>query len=272
MKYILYLTLFFLLNSSLTQAQVPGYQGKRFFIELGGTFFPNFGYPTAQNKGAQSFPFNAHTGHFTIKDRYSLALHYVLSRKQTIKLAYNYQVSGLNTTASTPSLFSGSNNQDYHNLFYQLHAHDFNVGFNLYGRSNANLAPLGFYWDLGFRFVGVNGVLRDQRVSYADNRIDNRPDPQQLAPLTHETFTFMFGVTAMWGYRTIIANRITFNIGIETTIFPQYMILASPIGGIPNPFSSTGSFEVTEYQKGVIRNIQDRYLLGVHIGVGALIF
>jgi hypothetical protein len=260
----------FLVNTSQTQAQVPGYQGKRFFIEFGGSFFFNLGFPTAQNKGPQSFPFNEHTGHFTLKDRYNLSLHYVVGRKKTVKLAYNYQVSGLNTTASTPSLFQTS--RDNHNLFYQLHAHDINIGINFYGKANANLAPLGFYWDLGLRFVFVNGVLRDQRVDYADNRADNRPYPDQVAALTHETFTFMLGVTALWGYRTVIADRILFRIGIEATIFPQYLFIASPIGALPNPFAGGSSPEMSNYQFQTIQNIQDRYLFGIHIGVGALLF
>lgn len=275
MKHFLFfvtIALFFL-SSIQTQAQVPGYQGKRFFVELGGSFFFNLGFPTAQNKGPNSFPFAEHTGHFTLKDRYKLAVHYVFSRKNTIKLAYNYQVSGLNTFAFTPSLFQAS--QDYHNLFYQLHAHDVNVGINLYGKSNANLAPLGFYWDLGLRFVFVQGVLRDQRVEYADNRADNRPYPDQVAPLRHETFTFLFGLTAMWGYRTVIADRITLSFGIETTLFPQYLFVASPVGGLPNPFNIGGNSngdEIPPYQIQTIRNLQDRYLFGIHVSIGALLF
>lgn len=275
MKHLLFFVtiILFLVNSSQTQAQVPGYQGKRFFVELGGSFFFNLGFPTAQNKGPRSFPFGEHTGHFTLSDRYKLSAYYVFSRKSALKLAYNYQVSGLNTSATTSSLFQSG--QDYHNLFYQLHAHDINIGINAYGKSNANLAPLGFYWDFGIRFVFVNGVLRDQRVDYADNRADNRPYPDQVAPLTHESFTFMFGVTAMWGYRAVIADRITFSVGIETTIFPQYLVIASPISPLPNPFNIANggsSDELSQYQLQTIRNIQDRYLLGIHISLGALLF
>jgi hypothetical protein len=273
MKHLLFFVtiILFLVNSIQTQAQVPGYQGKRFFVELGGSFFFNLGFPTAQNKGPKSFPFNEHTGHFTLKDRYKLAIHYVFSRKNTLKIAYNYQVSGLNTTAVTPSLFQVS--QDYHNLFYQLHSHDINIGINVYGKSNANLAPLGFYWDLGLRFVFANGVLRDQRVDYADNRVDNRPYPDQVAALTHETFTFLFGLTALWGYRTVIADRITFSAGIETTIFPQYLFASSVLGAFPSPFNPTGaSPETPAYQLNTIRSLQDRYLFGIHISIGALLF
>jgi len=264
MRQLIILISITLFLTNQVQAQVPGYQGKRFFIELGTSFFFNLGAPTAQNKGPKSFPFDQHTGHFTMKDRYSLSIHYIIGRKSTFKFAYNYQVSGLNSSTRTPSLFNTG--FDEHNLFYQLHMHDLNLGFNLYGRkSNANLAPIGFYWDLGLRFVFVDGVLRDQRVTYADNRQDNFPHAEQLAPITDDTFMFMLGITGMWGYRTVIADRLILNFGLEVTLFPQY-----PIGliGIPGG----GGSILTDYQKGVVMNVQDRYLLSLHVGVGALLF
>ncbi|MDC0230801.1 hypothetical protein OAK19_02455 [Aureispira] len=249
-----------------SEAQVPGYQGKKFFIEVGGSFFPNFFYPTAQNKGAQSFPFEEHTGHFTIKDRYSLSLHYIIGRKSTFKLAYNYQVSGLLHYASTPGLVFGT---DYHSLFYQLHMHDVNLGFNLYGKKNINLAPNGFYWDLGIRIVYIDGVLRDQRVDYADNRPDNTPYPDQVAPLKEESPMFMFGITGMWGYRTVIADRMTLTFGIETTFFPQYTLNLFPL---PIPFMQSPGNTLSDFQIRTLMNVQDRYLLSLHIGIGILIF
>ena len=264
-KYI-FILIALLFWSDQIEAQVPGYQGRRFFAELGGSFFFNFGFPTAQNKGPQSFPFSKHTGHFTLKDRYSLSLHYIIGRKTTFKLAYHYQVSGLyEDQTRTPSLFA--NGFDAHDLFYQLHAHDVNIGFNLYGSKNSNLAPLGFYWDVGFRFVFVNGVLADQRVEYYDNRQDNTPYTDQLSPITENTFMFMFGVTGMWGYRTVLADRLILNVGLETTFFPQYPInlIGLPIIG-RNPGAA-----LTNYQRRVTMAIQDRYLFSIHIGVGALI-
>ncbi|MCH2023414.1 MAG: hypothetical protein MK207_13140 [Saprospiraceae bacterium] len=255
-----------LIWTSVPKAQVPGYQGKKFFIEIGGSFFPNLFYPTAQNKGAQSFPFGEHTGHFTIKDRYSLSLHYIIGRKSTFKAAYNYQVSGMMDYASTPGLISGT---DEHTLFYQLHMHDVNLGFNLFGKRNINLAPMGFYWDLGIRMVFIDGILRDQRVDYADNRPDNTPYPDQVAPLNEETSMFMFGITGMWGYRAVIANRMTLTFGIETTIFPQYPLNLFPfiIPFMPSPGNS-----LTDFQRSTVMCVQDRYLLSLHIGIGVLIF
>lgn len=265
MKQIIIVITLLLFYYSSIQAQVPGYQGKRFFIEIGGSFFPNLGFPTAQNKGPQSFPFDKHTGHFTIKDRYSLSLHYVIGRKTTFKAAYHYQVSGLNHTTTTQSIVSSG--QDIHQLFYQVHMHDINLGFNLYGKKSSNLAPLGFYWDLGLRFIFSNGVLRDQRVDYADNRVDHTPIANQLNPIDENTSLFIFGITGAWGYRTVIAGRLILNFALETTILPQYALMAAP-----SPITGGRLIETTEYHRKAIMNAQDRYLLNLHIGIGALLF
>lgn len=268
MKPIILLLFIAIFTINNLQAQVPGYQGKRFFAEIGGSFFPNFGSLTAQNKGGNSFPFGANTGDFIMKDRYSLSLHYVIGRLSTFKIAYNYQVAGAYSTATTASILQ-SGGIDEHDLFYQLHLHDVNLGFNLYGkRRNSNLAPMGFYWDLGIRLIFIANVLRDQRVKYADNRYDNTPIAEQLNPLPEEPFTFMFGITAMWGYRTVIANRLILNFGIETTLFPQYPLATIGIPGARNNPAET----LSSFQRTAIQMAQDRYLLSIHIGIGALIF
>lgn len=265
----IFLTLFCIAIFTIqSMAQVPGYQGKKFFAEVGLSVFPNFFSTTAQNKGHNSFPFGENTGHFTMKDRYSLSLHYVIGRLSTFKLAYHYQVAGVNAETTTPSL-TNIGLTDYHNLFYQVHYHDVNLGFNLYGkRRNSNLAPLGFYWDLGLRLVFATGDLRDQRVEYANNRADNRPVAADLHPITEDPFVFLFGITGMWGYRTVLFDRLVLNFGIEATFFPQY-----PISIVGFPLSRNNPAEtLTSYQKGVIRTAQDRYMLSIHIGIGALIF
>jgi hypothetical protein len=245
-------------------AQVPGFQGKRFFVEIGISAFPNLAFPTAQNKGGQSFPFNAHTGHFTLKDRYDFSFYYVSGRRSAVKAGYNYQVSGINSLEQTDGLNGG---YDLHNLFYQLHMHDLNLGVNLYKDKAKNLSPIGMFIDFGIRLVFVNGVLRDQRVEYYDNRQDHKPYPDQLNPLTEPSLLCMFGLSGQWGYRTVIANRLTLSIGFECSIFPQYVLAQ-----IGNVFRSSTSDKINLYQQLAIQNVQDRYLLSLHLGVGVLLF
>lgn len=254
MKKLLFLIFVYCtLNLSKAYSQIPGYQGKRFFVELGSSFFINTSFPTIENKGPRTFPSGRNTGDISLRSRYAISLNYVISRKHTFKVAYNYHFSGLYTT----NYASGRLNH----LFYQSYMHDINLGFNLYGRTLANLAPLGFYWDLGARFIFVNNFLSQQMVNDvlydAESGFINSP---ALNPLTA-----VFGIGIQWGYRAIIANRITLNVGLETTICPQYLML---IDSLLNPFRE---IEIDSHARDVIRSVQDRYIFNVHIGIGILI-
>jgi len=281
MKNIFFSLSLFLLSYSFAAAQVPGYQGKRFFIEIGGTFFPNYisANPTAQNKGISSFPFGKNTGHFTMVDRYNIGINYVVGRKHTFQAIYNYSVSGLylGQHSGSPIIgnsYSGSvrtpskttSGSDVHQLFYQLHIHEANLNMSFSGKNNINLAPLGFYHNLGLRFLFIKGNLRDQRVEYASNQYpDHIPRADQLAPLNIKAFTFMLGITYHWGYRAIFGDRIILDVGLQATLFPQHPL--SAIG-----FVNGGSENNQFYQNKVINAVSGRYLLGIHIGVGVLLF
>lgn len=99
---ILLIVVLFYCCSNILQAQVPGYQGKRFFIEFNGAFFPNFSSITADNKGVNRYLYPGERGdvsYFTFKDRYSLSFQYVTGRKSSFKAAYAYQIAGLTRVA-----------------------------------------------------------------------------------------------------------------------------------------------------------------------------
>ena len=248
-------------------AQVPGYQGKRFFAEIGGSFFFNHSYPTAQNKGPASFPFYNHTGHFTLRDRYHLTLYYTVSRKSVLHLGYDYQVSGLNIEHETTAITA--NGLDLHQLFYQVHCHDVNIGLNVFNRKKINLAPLGFYWDYSLRILYNKCILRDQMVKYADGRNDLRPYADQLLPIDLNTNIFILGIGVKFGYRYIFANRITLNLGLETTVLPQALIA---IPGAPNPITGNSNSNLDALEYHTMMTAQLRYLLNLNIGIGFLIY
>jgi len=136
---LFFITICWSFNLTNTYSQVPGYQGKRFFLELGGSFFFNTATPTINNKGPRSFPIGDHTDDITFRSRYHLSLYYTISRKHLLKAAYNYQLSGLHLSLSLPDV------NGYNRLFYHSYTHDINLGINIYHQNITNLAPLGFY-------------------------------------------------------------------------------------------------------------------------------
>ncbi len=291
MKYLITILVLWFSQVHLT-AQAPGYQGKKLYVEAGINIFPSLPivivpfFPStyswigpslnAQNKGQQSFPFENSTGHFIVANRYNFSLNYVLSRKLTVKLGYDYSVAGSLVFLNTPSITSPTLT-DEQQLFYQLHLNDFNLSLGVMKTKKEGIAPLGFYWEWGLRFLFVNGNLRDQRVNYADNSFpDHTPREGFIKKIAPQPMFFMLGLTTQTGYRTVLADKITFNVSVQFTVFPQ--VLTALIGGgfDRKAHTNTATYGVfrpyTPYQYQVIKTVSERYWTGIQIGVGALLY
>lgn len=224
MKQILLLA-FLLFTLNTAHSQIPGYQGKRFFVEAGISFFPNLFAPTLEFNNS-----------FSIKAYYSFSCNYVIGRKTIFRVGYTHQAAGLQMSYQ----YSYAYNK------YYLFLHDANFAFDLYGKKKGNLAPLGFYFSPGIRFVfsKEEPVNKPVSASYTSSPV------------------VMFGLTTKLGYRAILFNRVTLNMGFEFTFFPQYLLLIHP--AVP--------LSVPGYEREVIRITADRYLFGIHIGIGVLLF
>lgn len=186
---------FLLLLPIFSKGQVPGYQGKKFFIEAGISFFPNLSAPSLEFKSS-----------FSMKAYYSFSIHAVLGRKTIFKTAYTYQASGM--------IVSNYNYYDSWSDYYHLHLHDINFAVDIYGNRKGNLAPLGIYFSPAMRFVFTQGVYQKSSSSRFSS---NSTHPSVVA----------FGLSGSIGYRTILANTFVLNFSFEMTLFPQYFMNSS---------------------------------------------
>ena len=265
MKYILF-SIFISISFTYNQlyAQVPGYQGKRSFIEAKGVFTIGIGGAlSAQNRGFNSFPDGVNNA-FALLDQYGLALNYITGRRSILKVSFDYSVSGAYLTAYTEPISNRTSDRDRRDLFYQVHATDFNLSVDLYTNKASSLAPIGFYWNLGLRVIPTTGVLRDQKVTYATGAYpDNIARGSELNSLEIDPSIILVGPTIKWGFRTVFANRITLNCNLQSTIFMQSL----PIGILT--YTETNQ---SKYHFAVLNSIQGRYLIGAEIGVGVLLF
>lgn len=263
MKYILLLLSFSLLGGSQLQAQVPGYQGNRFFVEAGATLGFNSDKLSPLNKGNRTFPDGEFTSSIPITARYALSANYVMGRNLVVSLGYEYNRAGLFVSTYTEAL--DNSNRDQRDLFYQVHMHDINLSVDLYHAKPRNLAPVGGYWSVGLRIVPTAGVLKDERVIYGSGAYpDNIARPSELAPLQINPTFVLVGPTLKYGLRTVLANKITFSANVQTTIFFQSL----PLGFIDYNDRSPA----TEYKGQVILAGQQRYSFGAQIGFGILLF
>jgi len=270
--------------SSFLFSQIPGYQGKRFFVEGGVSFWFNSANPRANNEGPNTFPGEAITK-FTLQEHYFGNLNYVLSRRTIVSLEYEYSKTGLfirewegssfnaDEGAKTPSrLINGL--FDTHNLFYNLTAHKINFSFSHHVRSRVNIAPLGFYAKWGFDLVLAHSVLMDQKVFYGhdENFNGNRPSAEYTNPLgiRPDELAIMIGGHGGVGYRTVIADRITLFGEARLTLFPQ--IMARQSGSLAERNGRYDERNQINYLVRVYQRVQMHYYLNLVVGVGVLIF
>ncbi|WMX16616.1 MULTISPECIES: hypothetical protein [unclassified Aureispira] len=270
-----------------TYSQIPGYQGKRFFVEVGTSFWFNSFNPRANNVGPNAFP-SDDTRQFTLQEHYFLKPSYVLSRKILFSLEYEYSKTGLHIRnnpevydynkdvgAITPSrLIYGL--MDQHSLFYHLYAHKINFSFSHYFKPNANLAPLGWYAEWGVDAVFAQGVLLDQKVTYGHdaNFNGNKPSKEYTNPtgINAEQVAFLLGVHGGIGYRTIIANRIVFSGALRMTLFPQMWSIDTVQINSAEREQRYADRNNINYRRRVYQRVQAHYYLNVVIGIGVLLF
>lgn len=267
------LTLLFLVIMTLpTQAQNSeiGYEGKRMFFELGVSLGPNLSTPTASNRGPSPYPTGrGNTGHFTLADRYSIAFNYILRKKLTLHAGYDFSFFGMSTFQDIIRTKSKLDDSyfDNHDLFYQLAVHDINCNIAISPPHPRNIAPYGFYWSFGLRFLFIQGYKHLHRVEYYNRPfLTDQPLDEYLDPLKINPFTFMVGVTAQWGYRFIIAKKVLVNIGLQINFFPQVFAFA---GQVFNPNSETAQQD--HYTFSVMGSTSSRHLAMLYIGVGLFV-
>lgn len=251
MKYLLYITILVIAIQTNAQSQVPGYQGKRFFVEVGGTFFPGFGTLNAQNKGQNSFPDGEDNAAITLVDRYYISTNYVLSRRTVFKFGFDYSIAGLFTKKS-----NSSGDIDTKAFFHQIHMPDFNISVDIHTKKASSLAPIGFYWNLGLRIIPTTGVFVSQRTIYdSGGSTNSKINTDDIQPNL-----LLFGPSLKWGFRTVFANNFTFNFSLQSTLFLQSI------------FNTYANSVQDIYEDNVIELAQIRYSFGIELGIGILLF
>jgi hypothetical protein len=165
--------------TSLLSAQVPGYQGNRISAEL---------------QGRISATFN--TDFRLIAPR--LSLEYAVGRKSGLNFSYEYSPSTNKMRVDVPDpLFSGYYNSQI--LPMSITMHKIGLGYTFYWR-NYSLSPLGRYTTYSLIYNTATSTLP---ISGYGTYIGKFSD---------------FAISAKWGRRLILTNKMTLNYGFELTI------------------------------------------------------
>jgi hypothetical protein len=147
----IFLAIFLWVNSCIT-AQIPGYMGKRFFVDAEIQVFPALLTPTALGNHLWATYYG--DGKYDLHSRYGFGMGYVLSRHQILQ-AHLY---ALRTGMKVEMVTDRKNGvQQSHDLLNVLTGITFDLAYSRTNPSNGHIAPLGKQKAYHLYMTQING-------------------------------------------------------------------------------------------------------------------
>ena len=198
--------------TAIAQQVVPGFRGKKFFIEP--MLTTGFGLTTGTYLFTQT---NLGIG-LPLIFRPGIAAHYVTGRHTNILASYEYRPSFVGVIAETPVPFVplyGAGATDTHTLLMNLDTHIFSFGVELSPKTM--LSPVGAYTRLSVEYIifSSNNII-DKKTTY--NLKPDRSIGQHLPIGLDKVSDFDYGIGIGFGYRNVIAKRIFFDWSLSTNL------------------------------------------------------
>lgn len=208
MKYGLFAALLLFAISSF--AQVPGYLGKRFVLQVNA--YPGVALvgPTSGNRGRFSFNGQYTTPGLNLMGEVEAG--YVVSRNGLLSVSLGYMpLTGVIVNdLMSPSIIEGY--EDFHKLFYHLGG--FTQGINYYSFLSrwGGLAPMGFFYGIHVHNFLLSGEAVDKKSEYTTG-VPYTSKPIGVIPST--TYT---SIGLSYGFNKIVANRLLISTSIRVSI------------------------------------------------------
>ena len=263
--------LFLIYIPILTNAQAPGYLGKR--AHLGFTFSssPAISGPTQNNNGDNFFG-EENKRSWGINYELEANFSYTINRFMSLGLNVGQYYTGMVSTAQTASrareLLPVQNDfVDLHDLFYRLNIKSFSIVFNKYKLSKGALAPFGNHISFGLKRYFISGEIIDKKTTYDPlfeviGRTVGHRNLEIDDKLSY--YSFLIG----WAKNQVFWDKIILKTGIH---------FAVPLGSeqiaaiLEN--SSIEPFENQElYKDNAYKRISRHELIRIDVGVGFLLF
>lgn len=256
-----------LLITSFFAAGQPGYLGKKNWVEANALLFSALSNPTVNKAQEDELLKNS----FHINKTLAISYHRVLNRKRALGFVYNYDATGMywQPTLYQESQGSYGNSYPYGNRVnvyngkgevpdLKVKTHMIGISHLRYIKKLGNIAPIGFYteWELLYSTSTIH-----------DEKFDDKIESFGLGYIG-----FGFGV------RKVIAQRLTFNIGIKTRLSSYiaeafYHEGADPIAFLDDSYGSYNedSYDYEYELKNTAKNrVTKKQLINFSIGVGYL--
>ncbi len=258
-----------LLYSFNSIGQVPGYLGKKIFVQADLRVTPTIGQPTASNRGIRNLYGDAPST-IGLNTHWGMRAGYTLSRTGAVVLGVDYLKTGmiandavtqtLNPRASTYDL-------DHHYLFYNLKGITADIGYQIYKLKKGAIAPLGAYLSYHLSACFLTGNIVDKRTQYYDGVTATH------ARLGIDPHYVDYSVGIEWGKNNIISDRFLLNTAIKLNM-PFNILRYVRINTQPSYDSSAnGNYEFynqTLFDNRVADRMISHSLVMIRLGIGIL--
>jgi hypothetical protein len=250
-------------NMSVAQSVVPGFRGKRLFVEGNFSCLPFLvAGPTAENTGYNRFYNNEQGDLFNplaFSWRAGGTIHYITGRKTSLFLGFEHFKTGMTSTAYTKSVLQrkliNTDDVDRHHLFSTLNINVIEAGIEL-NSGQGMLAPMGPYTRWSAQYYTISSNILDKYTEYAHNQdgsLGNRPLGLDNAN------TWDLGIGLEFGHRTMVAKNIMLTIGIRSNTGLMFLF-GERITSDSNPYTESGAATAVlqGYRDGDIRPVNQR--------------
>ncbi|MBR9919328.1 MAG: hypothetical protein GYB31_00720 [Bacteroidetes bacterium] len=263
-----FLIAFFVFSAFAANAQVSGYLGKRFAVDVFGGSFLAYNGPTPSNKGRRFY--GEEGGGYGFNTRYGANLSYVVSRKRSLFLGLEFSKTGMSQMAFTPSIGNSPGFQafDEHRLFYHLDVRTLRFGYRKFAFKKGGLAPFGPYSGFLVNLSQVKGNIVDKKTSFITESTVHLP----LGIVAED---FYWSLLFEFGYNNIIRDRFMFHISCQfdpTFGLLGYVRKENQAALTPDYTSDYVGFNQGEFEELVIQRLSNHNLLMINIGFGVLLF
>jgi hypothetical protein len=238
------ITTLFWLVFFYTGAQVPGYQGKKLFLEYDNYFCPAFYSPNV----------NGHTGIMSFNDRHGMSLDYIISKHYSLGISIQY----LKTKYKYPDWYAENINISTTALG-NLTAYAYGLHYRQF---YTFLAPVGSYYRVEIQYLTYRTSYDSAEVwKYQKNR-----NYRQIPELDDTKDYHGVAVCLSYGYQRIFYNRIIldsgFQIAINTLQIGMYETDLDEFG-----FNRDNYLELSGKSR-----LAHHYFFNIYAGIGILLF
>lgn len=262
---------------AIAQSVVSGYLGKRLLgethIAAVPSFFPWTG-PTVDNQGGTQYGQGGNSK-IGVSWRTGVKLQYIIGRRTSLFVGYEYLSTGLIFTAKTPPInpastgVSGSIVADEHDIFMRLRCYAYEIGVEN-SIETGFFSPLGAYFRYSLQYEQLNGAVLQTTIRYQNGDAAGVRGTGLIAPRGWDV-----NLGLELGTRTIFYDRFTLTLGVKTHL-PIMALFATPIDNSEEEYliftENYMAYNQYAFQRAARERLAIHSIFMLSVGVGVLLF